>query len=71
MLSRYAVSAANGNAGAYKAATGVSLTIAVVMLLALVFVIISVYFWRKYRGIGEETLSIENNMHSIHNRIHI
>lgn len=60
ILSCYVVSAAvDGNIGAYKAATGVSLAIAIVMLLGMVFVIVGVYFWHKYRGIGEETLSIE------------
>ena len=67
ILSHYnIVGAADGNTGAYKAATGVSLAIAIVMLLALVFVIISAFIWHKHRGIGEETLSILTTFHAEH-----
>ena len=65
ILSCSAVNSADGDAGAYKAATGVSLTIAIVMFSALILVIISVYFWHKQRGIGEEVF-FQWNPHSMH-----
>ena len=63
ILCHYVVGGTDGNTGVYKAAAGDSLTLAIVMLLALVFVIISVYMWHKHRGIGEKILSVEPIFH--------
>ena len=60
LLSQFVVSAADRNA-AYKAAMGVSLAIAIVMLLSMTIVIISVIFWHKHRGIGEETPLVDKH----------
>ena len=68
LLSQFVVSAADRNAGAYKAAMGVSLAIAIVMLLSMTIVIISVIFWHKHRGIGEETPSVDK--HCITSKLH-
>lgn len=68
LLSQFVVSAADRNAGAYKAAMGVSLAIAIVMLLSMTIVIISVIFWHKHRGIGEETPSVDK--HYITSKLH-
>ena len=68
LLSQFVVSAADRNAGAYKAAMGVSLAIAIVMLLSMTVVIISVIFWHKHRGIGEETPLVDK--HCITSKLH-